>query len=179
MRNKRLLAISAIAISASVFMTACSFGGDGKTDKTETVEVTDTPTPEVTMLWRRPFWRQPQGFSQKSEHDRGTILRLKNCELELTWKKHPLSEPGCAGMVIEDTDHSFWIFGCNTGVRLLPPRGTKKSLTLLNMEEGHFENSKWIKGRVLNGDERYRKNLGAYPTVLRFSYQCYEVQPGG
>ena len=38
MRNKRLLAISAIAISASVFMTACSFGGDGKTDKTETVE---------------------------------------------------------------------------------------------------------------------------------------------
>ena len=116
-----------------------------------------------------------QGFSQKSEHDRGTILRLKNCELELTWKKHPLSEPGCAGMVIEDTDHSFWIFGCNTGVRLLPPRGTKKSLTLLNMEEGHFENSKWIKGRVLNGDERYRKNLGAYPTVLRFSYQCYEV----
>lgn len=49
MRNKRLLAISAIAISASVFMTACSFGGDGKTDKTETVEVTDTPTPEVTQ----------------------------------------------------------------------------------------------------------------------------------
>ena len=48
-RNKRLLAISAIAISASVFMTACSFGGDGKTDKTETVEVTDTPTPEVTQ----------------------------------------------------------------------------------------------------------------------------------
>ena len=50
MRNKRLLAISAIAISASVFMTACSFGGDGKTDKTETVEVTDTPTPEVTQV---------------------------------------------------------------------------------------------------------------------------------
>ena len=49
MRNKRLLAISAIAISASVFMTACSFGGDGKTDKTETVEVTDTPTQEVTQ----------------------------------------------------------------------------------------------------------------------------------
>ena len=49
MGNKRLLAISAIAISASVFMTACSFGGDGKTDKTETVEVTDTPTPEVTQ----------------------------------------------------------------------------------------------------------------------------------
>ena len=49
MRNKRLLAISAIAISASVFMTACSFGGDGKTDKTETVEVTDTPTPDVLV----------------------------------------------------------------------------------------------------------------------------------
>ncbi len=49
MRNKRLLAISAIAISASVFMTACSFGGDTKkNDTTDTAQVTETPTPEVT-----------------------------------------------------------------------------------------------------------------------------------
>lgn len=49
MRNKRLLAISAIAISASVFMTACSFGGDAKQDAAaDTAQVTETPTPEVT-----------------------------------------------------------------------------------------------------------------------------------
>ncbi|MBU5481173.1 hypothetical protein [Blautia sp. MSJ-19] len=48
MRNKRLLAISAIAISASVFMTACSFGGDTKDNAESVVSVTETPTPEAT-----------------------------------------------------------------------------------------------------------------------------------
>ena len=45
MKNKRVLAILAIAISASVFMTACSFGGDQKEE--EVVSVTETPTPEA------------------------------------------------------------------------------------------------------------------------------------
>ena len=41
MRNKRILAISAIAISASVFMDACSFGG-GNPDQSDAVRVTPT-----------------------------------------------------------------------------------------------------------------------------------------
>ena len=45
MRNKRILAISAIAISASVFMAACGFGG---TDPEESVAVSVTPTPAAT-----------------------------------------------------------------------------------------------------------------------------------
>ena len=47
MRNKRLPVMSAIAISASVFMTACSFGGDTKVTE-EPAAVTETPTPEAT-----------------------------------------------------------------------------------------------------------------------------------
>ena len=45
MRNKRILAISAIAISASVFMAACGFGG---ADPDESVAVSVTPTPAAT-----------------------------------------------------------------------------------------------------------------------------------
>lgn len=45
MRNKRILAISAIAISASVFMAACGFGG---ADPDESVAVSVTPTPVAT-----------------------------------------------------------------------------------------------------------------------------------
>ena len=47
MRNKRLPVMSAIAISASVFMTACSFGGDTKATE-EPAAVTETPIPEAT-----------------------------------------------------------------------------------------------------------------------------------
>ena len=45
MRNKRILAISAIAISASVFMAACGCGG---ADPDESVAVSVTPTPVAT-----------------------------------------------------------------------------------------------------------------------------------
>lgn len=45
MRNKSILAISAIAISASVFMAACGFGG---ADPDESVAVSVTPTPVAT-----------------------------------------------------------------------------------------------------------------------------------
>ncbi len=48
MKNKKLLAISAIAISASVFMTACSFGGDSNDTAQPAATVTETPTPEAT-----------------------------------------------------------------------------------------------------------------------------------
>lgn len=45
MRNKRILAISAIAISASISMAACGFGG---ADPDESVAVSVTPTPIAT-----------------------------------------------------------------------------------------------------------------------------------
>ncbi|MDO4299167.1 MAG: DUF5597 domain-containing protein [Lachnospiraceae bacterium] len=116
-----------------------------------------------------------QGFIQKNEHDRGTILRLTGCEVELTYQKHPLSEPGCAGMVIEDSDCSFWIVGCQTGIRLLPRRGTGAQLTLLRMEEGEFEDGIWHPGRILNGDELYHALLGDYPEIRRFYYNISET----
>lgn len=45
MKNKRILAILAVAVSASVMMSACSFFGG---DEEEQVVVTTTPTPEAT-----------------------------------------------------------------------------------------------------------------------------------
>lgn len=45
MKNKKILALTAMAISLSCFMTACGFGGD---DPDEQVVVETTPTPEPT-----------------------------------------------------------------------------------------------------------------------------------
>ena len=113
------------------------------------------------------------GYLQKNEHEKGTILRLAGYELELSYRKHSLSEPGCAGMIIEDSEESFFIAGCNTDIRLLPRRGSgQKHLTVLSMEEGSFENGQWRRGRMLNGDERYHKRLGSVPEILRFRYKA-------
>lgn len=122
------------------------------------------------LYFRYRGTKRLQSYQQKNEHEKGTILTLSGCELVLSYKKHPLSEPGCAGLVIEDSDHSFWIIGCNTGIRLAPKRGTGEHLTILSMEEGHFEDSVWKRGRILNGDERYLQMLGSKAEALRFSY---------
>jgi len=76
-------------------------------------------------------------------------------------------------MIIEDSEESFFIAGCNTDIRLLPRRGSgQKHLTVLSMEEGSFENGQWRRGRMLNGDERYHKRLGSVPEILRFRYKA-------
>ena len=80
MRNKRLLAISAIAISASVFMTACSFGGDGKTDKTETVEVTEKWLKDIDHRLRKKETRTKIQDHQLNCHMPEFLLRKQRSE---------------------------------------------------------------------------------------------------
>ena len=46
MKNKKLLAMTAMVITASVLMSACSFGGNDKKEDTPAVAV--TPTAEAT-----------------------------------------------------------------------------------------------------------------------------------
>ena len=42
MKNKKLLAMTAMVITASVLMSACSFGGNDKKEDTPAVAVTPT-----------------------------------------------------------------------------------------------------------------------------------------
>ena len=42
MKNKKLLAMTAMVITASVLMTACSFSGKDKSEETPAAEVTPT-----------------------------------------------------------------------------------------------------------------------------------------
>ena len=48
MKNKKLLAMTAMVITASVLMSACSFGGNDKKEDTQAVAVTPTAEPTAT-----------------------------------------------------------------------------------------------------------------------------------
>ena len=54
MKNKKLLAMTAMVITASVLMSACSFGGNDKKEDTPAVAVTPTAEPTATPTFRMP-----------------------------------------------------------------------------------------------------------------------------
>lgn len=109
-------------------------------------------------------------FMKKSEHERGCILPLATCDLELTYCPKGIQKPGCAGIVIEKVDGEFWIAGCNVEIRLIPKKGRADCITLAVLEEGGFVDGEWKAGRVLNGDERALSKLGAYAEIKHFIY---------
>ena len=49
-------------------------------------------------------------FMCRNEHERGTIVSLSGCDLELTYRPKGNERPGCAGMIIEENESEFWDF---------------------------------------------------------------------
>ncbi len=109
-------------------------------------------------------------FIRRNEHERGCILPLEGCDLELIYRPKGWEKPGCAGMVLESGEGEFYIAGCNVEIRLLPATGSNDLITLISMEEGRFQNGKWETARVLNGDERGFSKLGEYAEVKHYTY---------
>lgn len=113
-------------------------------------------------------------FMCRNEHERGTIVSLSGCDLELTYRPKGNERPGCAGMIIEENESEFWAVGYNTDIRLLPKKSSHDCITIICLEEGFFDNGKWSSGRVLNGDERSMSGFGQYAEVRHYIY-CKET----
>lgn len=111
-----------------------------------------------------------QSFLKRSEHDRGCLLELSGCALELTYKPQNEETPGCAGIIIEPAEGEFWIAGYNTNIRLLPKKGLHDCISILSIEEGSFQEGKWCPGRVLNGDERSSTGFGEFAEIHHYTY---------
>ena len=84
MRNKRILAISAIAISASVFMAACGFGG---ADPDESVAVSVTPT---KTAFKKPklLFAYSSGNIYLSTRNHLTMVKLHLTQLQEMMLNH-------------------------------------------------------------------------------------------
>lgn len=97
----------------------------------------------------------------RNEHERGTIVSLSGCDLELTYRP-------------KGNESEFWAVGYNTDIRLLPKKSSHDCITIICLEEGFFDNGKWSSGRVLNGDERSMSGFGQYAEVRHYIY-CKET----
>jgi hypothetical protein len=111
------------------------------------------------------------GFLQSN--DNGCILSLSQYDLKLTYKPQEKGKPVAGGIVIEVSDNEFILAGIGFSAEFLPKLGERFKTGYVRIEEGRFEDSTWIRGRVLNGDEA-RVSLGRTAAAVCVKVYKYE-----
>ena len=112
------------------------------------------------------------GFLQNN--DRGIILPLSKYDLKLTYKPVEDRKPIAGGIIIEISEDEFILAGIGFTAKFLPKRGERATAGYIKIEEGTFENSKWIRGRILNGDEANSVTVGSNPAAMCVEVYKYE-----
>ena len=101
-------------------------------------------------------------FIRRNPYEKGCILHGDGFDVQLDYTDRGGTPCESAGIVLWQKG-GFHIMGCNVSFQVRPKKGSGAHIGLLRYEEGNFEKGKWIRGRILNGDELYRMELGAVP----------------
>jgi beta-galactosidase GanA len=74
------------------------------------------------------------------------------------------------------SDNEFLVAGLNARITFgAGQANAKKGMLLDRVEEGHFENGKWVFERVWNGDQTdYGLNFTGQPVILKVRLATYE-----
>lgn len=109
-------------------------------------------------------------FRKKDESDRGTIIKLNNCNVRIKYhQKSNRLNP--TGFIMLGGQNELYIVGLEIGLELYTDNG--KNIGILTMEEGSFIDNEWKRNRILNGDERYSLSFDGTPKVIKLEYHLY------
>lgn len=117
------------------------------------------------------------GFMETADA-RSEIVHLSNLDLTFGYYSgNPFAPKGpgataAGGLVIELDDYEFLVLATGCTLSFAMPEGSPYSVEILSKEEGHFEDGKWVRGRILNGDEQYRHTFGKVA-----EFQKYKLHP--
>ena len=90
-------------------------------------------------------------FIRRSEHEPGVELKLGEYRLRLTYQD--AQGPRAAGFVIDNGDGDFFLIGSNVTGAFFGLYDDPRPVRALVIEEGTFEDGRWKRCRLLNGDE--------------------------
>lgn len=110
----------------------------------------------LPLLQQHRGTKKLTAFIQNHPNERGTLIPMQDYDFLIDYVP---GITGSAGILLTDAGGCY-IAGCNVKFQALPKKGSGQSLTIVRMEEGHFENGVWIRGRILNGDELHNQELG-------------------
>ncbi len=115
-----------------------------------------------------------KSYVKTSEIDYGTFLEFDRYNLQIAYNQKQPLKPLAAGMIYEVGENSFYIIGMMSNIKVFPKLGENKKVDILKLEEGVFENGKWIRRRILNGDEKMVLQLNDKLTCYYVEFYKYE-----
>lgn len=111
-----------------------------------------------------------QGFIKEEDSSRGFFVELEDAFLRIKYAKNDINTTRSSGFVIKRKSNEVFIVGTNINVSL---ESNSCDVGVITLEEGYFEDSLWIRQRILNGDERYYIKFNDFPSVVRLVYHTY------
>lgn len=127
----------------------------------------------TSLIIEKRGTNQIHAFSKETNANRGENIKLAECETRVNFIPFTKGIAKSAGMIIEISEEEFIVLGINISLTLQSKMDMDKNVGILSLEDGKFENKKWIRDRILNGDDRYDITIGNMPKLLRFKYHVY------
>ncbi|WP_255321329.1 DUF5597 domain-containing protein [Enterococcus casseliflavus] len=127
----------------------------------------------TSLIIEKRGTNQIHAFSKETNANRGENIKLAECETRVNFIPFTKGIAKSAGMIIEISEEEFIVLGINISLTLQSKMDMDKNIGILSLEDGKFENKKWIRDRILNGDDRYDITIGNMPKLLRFKYHVY------
>ena len=100
---------------------------------------------------------------------------LSQVALDVHYEHTEPGNPAGGGLVLELEPNEFLVLAINCTLRFRRRDGGL--LDTLEKEEGRFVDGGWVRGRILNGDERYHNVVGSQVTLLRFRLLSIPDEP--
>lgn len=103
---------------------------------------------------------------------REETVSMSHVDVNITYENAGEKGSVGGGLVIESGDYEFLVLAFNCAMDF-----KAKDAGLLDMlvkEEGCYKDGKWKRGRILNGDDRYRNVFGNEVSLLRFKLFPYQ-----
>ena len=107
-----------------------------------------------------------KSFVRHGDLDYGIFLRFGKYDLAVAYAPKQTAKPLGAGIVMELDADTFLITAVSSTMSFRAKPGCRSQVDILRLEEGILSDGRWIRRRVLNGDEKMSLRFGDMPQML-------------
>ena len=124
----------------------------------------------LPMLTARYGSRDLQAVSGEKPEDDKMLFGTFGFQVMVDSPMLPGKNGGC--LAWKESEDTFYLLVTNAALAWFSADPARPNVDVLALEEGHFENGRWIRGRRLNGDE-VTITMYKEPTLLRLKLLAY------